>query len=251
MRCERAQAILIPADEPRIADEDVLRALEHAEHCPRCRAWIESDLETAEWIRRAAPRPRAPREVRDRLFEMLARERASPPPAPSRPPARTRLAVAAAAVFALVAALLWILRPAPEDAGSIFVQDYVRKAVEQEAIRSSNPEMVSAFLMRELGAAIRPPSVRAAQLAGAEVCLLDGQRGALLTYVMEGRPLSFYVVPKRGRIADLARGDPTPVFTLEGTLKVILWSDDRFAYAVVGEQSADDLQAFARAARGY
>lgn len=254
MRCEEARAILIPADEPRIAEADVLRALEHAEACPGCRIWIEEDRDIARLIRRALPRPQAPREVRERIYQALARERAPAAAPAARRSARLRRAPWALLPAAAGAALaLWLLAPDPDPRGpgTIFVQDYLRKAVEREAIRSSSHEAVAAFLMRELGAAVQPPQVPGADLLGAEICLLEGERGARLTYIMGGREVSYYVVPGRGKLDGLASPKPATHLVSEGPLKVVLWSDERFAHAVVGEHSMDYLLTFAHAAGGY
>lgn len=75
MRCEEAQAILVPPDDPRITYSDVARALEHADACPRCRTWVDADHETARLIRERAPRTATPQAVRHRIYAALARER--------------------------------------------------------------------------------------------------------------------------------------------------------------------------------
>lgn len=252
MRCEQARAILIPADEPRIADADVARALAHAETCADCHVWIEHDRGVSRLIRESLPRYRAPQAVRERVYNVLAGERAARTAARARSLQRTRWVTASLVSLAAAVAALWVLQsePVPEP-GAIFVQDYLRKMVEREAIASSDREVVAAFLSRELGAPVLPPAVPGATLNGAEICLLDGQRGALLNYTMGGRKLSYYVVPNRGE-----RVGPTPVaetvhLASEGAVRVVVWSDSKFAHAIVGDHSLDYLLTFAHAAGGY
>lgn len=245
----------MPADEPRIADEDVLRALEHAERCPRCSAWIELDRRMAQLIREAFQREPAPQQVRERVYSVLARERASSPLTlrrRRRPAPWAALSLVALLVVGAALGTLWIVRLGDARApGTVFVEDYLRKMVETERIVSSDPDAVAAFLTRELGVPMRPPLVPGAELKGAEICLLGGRRGALLTYTMGGREVSYYAVRGGGRLAGSKPSVQTVDFGSAKAVGLVVWSDGEFDHAVLSDLSSDYLLTFAHAAGGY
>jgi anti-sigma factor RsiW len=251
VRCAEAQEILVPADEPRITDAAVERALAHAERCPACRASLERDRRVAALIRAALPRPAAPAALRERVCAALANERARTSRHGGTRLGRHALAAVPAAAAALLA--LWAVRsdPAREPADA-FVQDYLRKMVAEDAVESSDPAVVAAFLARELGIAFRPPASPGARLERAEICLLDGRRGALLEYRIRDRRLSYYVVPRGDGVAPRRRPEARTVhLARRGPVHVVVWSDSSFAHAVLGDPPVEELVAFAHAAGGY
>lgn len=257
MRCEEARTFLVPADEPRIADRDVLRAIEHAERCSKCAAWIQLDRRMAQLIRETFPRDPAPQEVRERVYSALARERAGAPAGVRRwrrrgPRASLAVLSLAAALTLVAIATLEIVRPGgARQPGTVFVEDYLRKMVETEEIVSSDPTAVAAFLTRELGVPIRPPVVPGAELKAAEICLVGGRRGALLKYTMGGRELSYYAVRGEGRLAGPKPSVQTVEFASAKALRLVLWSDGEFDHAVLSDLPPDYLLTFAHAAGGY
>ncbi len=74
--CSAARERLSLADILGVSDSEVEVALEHAEKCLVCQVFLEEDRRVARLIREAVPRVRAPRELRERLYLALARERA-------------------------------------------------------------------------------------------------------------------------------------------------------------------------------
>ena len=84
------------------------------------------------------------------------------------------------------------------------------------------------------------------RLAGAEICLLDGRRGAMISYIENGREISHYVVPKSG----VARREPafSSQMTASGTVgpSVITWATPQVEQALVGEVAPDRLMEIAR-----
>ena len=90
---------------------------------------------------------------------------------------------------------------APEEAvdpDAVFVDDYLRRAVAEERIETSDVSRVRAWLTRELGLAMKPLVMDGLRLAGAEICLLNGRRGAMIQYELEGQTISHYLVPRDG-----------------------------------------------------
>ena len=68
---------------------------------------------------------------------------------------------------------------AAADDPAAFVEDYLRTAVSQEHIETSDPEEIVRFLQREMGVLIRPLDREGLELARAENCLIEGRRGAV------------------------------------------------------------------------
>ena len=94
---------------------------------------------------------------------------------------------------------MWVNRPSVEsEAGELFVDDYLRRAVGQDNIVTSDPAEISRFLMKGLGLLITPMQIEGLRLAGAEVCFLDGRRGAMIRYRQNGHEVTHYLIPREG-----------------------------------------------------
>jgi hypothetical protein len=143
-------------------------------------------------------------------------------------------------------ALFGVHRAAP--AGQeMFVEDYLRRAVGAEHIQSSDPVEVTTFVTRELGQPFAPITIDGVELERAEICLLEGRRGAMIVYKIEGEVVSHYVVPRPGGVVrpprfgrELGRGAGAP--------SVITWATPRLEQALVGVVPADALMLLARRA---
>ena len=190
--CERARDGLWPPEHPRLQRE-IERARFHVESCDACREFFAQDRALLDlWDR--APRARTPTRLRERVMDTLAAERTR-----GTRGRATRMAgrVAAVVLGILVAAL--VLRSPPPDAAagrSGFVEDYIRRAVAGRALETTDPDRVAAFLHAELGITARPLTGRGVSVLGVEICLVDGQRGAMVSYEVRGRRLSHYLIPR-------------------------------------------------------
>ena len=258
MNCTDTRRALWPPERPRLAAAAVLKAQRHRESCPACQEYFAQDRRLLDAYDRMRDE-RAPRHVRERVFDSLARERAGAlglsPLAGSRSRARLgRLPlwslVAVASIVGVLAGSSSLFRvPAAGvvEEGGLFVEDYLRRAVGEDNIVSSSVEEISGFLTRELGIAVTPMEVAGLLLAGAEICLLDGRRGAMIRYTEGGREISHYVIPKEGA----ARRDPAVSSGLgsgDGAAgpAVITWATPQVEQALVGELPAERLLELAR-----
>ena len=229
MDCLEARAALSPEEALRLATPRVLEARRHVDRCVACREAFRVDHDLQERLR-ALGRIQAPADVRERVFDAVARVRAGRSGRWGREVRHggaARVLVGLAAVV-LVTTLglafgLGLLHdgftissvhtaspeaagPAPPSApgpapGSAFVEDFLRRAVQAEHIQTSDPGEVARFLARELGILgytgfILPPADL--DLQGAEVCIVDGVRGAVVVYRKEGRVLYHYLIPRPG-----------------------------------------------------
>lgn len=249
--CFETRAALWPPERPRLADSAVAEARRHIDGCAECQAYFAQDrtlLECYDRIRTT----RAPRHVRERVFDTLARERAGGGLAqPHRDVAGRRRwgtpSVAAAALIMSVLGGAFALGSsrAVTDDDAMFVEDYLRRAVGADHIESSDPAEVTRFLTRELGQAFVPLRSEDLEIERAEICLLEGRRGAMIVYKRHGQVISHYVVPSNEGV-DRAPIRGRDLGTGTGAPSVITWASPDLEQALVGEVSAEALMALAR-----
>ncbi len=250
MNCSEARRALWPPERPRLAEADVLEARRHVQGCPSCESYLAQDRALLAAYDRISPE-RAPQVLRERVFDALARERSR-----GLGLARTRLvrrrwvvAVVAASVAGLFAGgFAMSLRQAPEglDDGGLFAEDYLRRAVSQEMLVSSDAAEIARFLTRELGRPIQPLQIPGFRCVSAEICLIKGRRGAMIQYTKDGQKISHYLIPQEGtRPRD---PEPAPRWSSsvgEGGMGLITWATAEVEQALVGEYPAARLIEFA------
>lgn len=252
--CDEVREILWPMDRPREYVEGEGSARAHIEMCPACQAFFRRDVAITEALRRHGLQAHAPLELRERVFDALARERALGPRPRLRASvpgwlARTLpIGAAAAVVLAIgVGAGVWETRsdrvPARLAAtDGVYVQDFLSRAVEADVVDAPDPEAVTAFFMRELGVKVEPVALEAGRMNRALICLIEGERAAMVEYEIGGRTIAHYLVP----VTDERVGAPDVRSGSEAGVQVVSWSDDRFEHALVSDLSADDLTELAR-----
>ena len=270
MNCSEARHALWPPERPRLAEAEVLEARRHVQGCPACESYLAQDRRLLEAYDRAG-KERAPQILRERVFDALARERSkglgltpsggadasavAEAPAGVEGPARRNvsrrwiLAAAVSVAGLLAGGSVVSLRNVPDalNGGGLFAEDYLRRAVAQERIVSSDAAEVSRFLTRELGRSIRPLQVAGLRLTGAEICLIEGRRGAMIQYVEDGREISHYLIPREGT----QPRDPEPAVAWSssgsaGGPALITWATAEIEQALVGEVPEAHLVELAR-----
>ncbi len=252
MNCSEARHALWPPERPRLAEAEVLEARQHVEGCPACESYFAQDRALLDAYHRAS-QERAPQALRERVFDALARERSRglAPAFPTKVGRRWVLVAAASVVGLLAGGFAVSLRNGPENLndGGLFAEDYLRRAVAEERIVSSDIAEVSRFLTRELGRPIRPLEIAGLRLIGAEICLIEGRRGAMIQYLEDGREISHYLIPREGtRPRD---PEPAPAWGSSdgaGGLALITWAVHEIEQALVGEASQEHLMELARTA---
>jgi anti-sigma factor RsiW len=202
MNCGRARRLLWPDAGPRETTAEVVAAGDHVAGCEGCSRFLEDMRRMADSIRRDAPRPTAPAEVRDRLFQAIARART----ASGEPARRSRLrqmAIAgSAALLVLGLSLLAYLglgdrSPYRSDTLGSIVEDQLRTR-QGAGLASSDSLRVTEWLAERLPFAVQIPIFPEARLAGARLLLTGRQSGAVVEYRIHGRELTYYVVPGAG-----------------------------------------------------
>lgn len=150
------------------------------------------------------------------------------------------VALAASAVLLVASSFGTGGAPAADDPG-IFAEDYLRRAVGQDMIVSSDPQEVRRFLQRELGRNLGPMQLAGLEVERAEICLINGRRGALIVYKSSGGRISHYLVPLAGlqprapAVAEYHRG---PV---GHRMPLVTWSTLALEQALVGEVEPMEL----------
>ena len=249
MDCLQARAELWPPEKPRLLGDQVARARAHLDECPECAEFFEQDRALLEAYDRLRS-DKAPREVREGVFDALAAARWDAraghgiEKAPSGATSWKRTAawplMIAAALAMITLADFASQVPAELAEGAMFVEDYLRRAVGQDHIATSDPDEIARFLARELGMQLRPIQVEGLELEGAEICLLEGRRGAMIVYKQHGASISHYIVPREG----VQPREPALSMDCCGRtsdLPVVTWSTRQLEQALVGEISPEQL----------
>jgi hypothetical protein len=248
-----------------LAADEVVEARSHVEDCPACQRALAYDatlLSAFDRLREEA----LPLALRERVLDLLARTRTFGGSSSARRNdawyRRHLVAFAtlgAAAVAALSAVVVLMDRPAQAEFGPMgagvreadaFIEDYVRRAVREDHIATSDPSLVVRFLARELGLVVGLVDMEGYDLEGAEVCLLEGRRGAMVVYRRADRIVSFYVLPRSGGAAAPPRvrsAVPAPAGT---GASVVTWASTDAEFALVGPVNPGELLAAARGATG-
>ncbi len=244
MDCREARETLWPADALRVSDDAVERALEHARVCAACGHFLDQDRRVAALVRDAVPRLRAPRELRERLYTVLARERAGR--SPTRRGAWRRpliLAASIALAFSLASIGYWQMSRfgSSGSAATAFAEDYLRRVVEQDELRGGDRQAIASFFARELGVSVSPPEVPEFILRRATICLMNGHRGGVVEYESRGRHFSYYLIPLSPAEARARDLEDTPTLAEERGLSVATWRDGSHQHALVGNLSAQEL----------
>jgi anti-sigma factor RsiW len=245
MNCGRARRLLWPDAGPREATAEILAAREHAAGCEGCTGFLADMQGMAEAIRRQGPRPTAPAEVRNRVFQAIARARTTA----VSPFPRTRFRQM---VFAGVAALLVAgvgllsymgLRGGSSDRndalGSI-VEDRLRSQ-KGAGLASADSAQVTQWLAERLPFAVEIPIFPEARLTGARVLVDSRRSGAVVEYTVEGRTLSYYVLPGD------AAGLPGEIrLASTNGYRVASWHDSGLTHALVAALPGPRLIELAR-----
>lgn len=243
MDCATAREIVWPPERPQLVEGDVLAARRHLESCPDCQDYLRTDEALTRLHAQGAVEPRPA--LRERVFERLATWRTRRAAVESeRRSRRTRVTGLAAAALVLVASAavaFAALKPEPPPP-TVFIEDYIRRAVSEDRITTSDPEAVARFLARELGRPARPMTTPALVVISAEICLLDGIRGAMIQYEHNGRIVSHYLIPRRSSRA--AR--PVTEARTDGPA-VVTWVAAAFEQALIADLPPDTLLSLAYA----
>jgi anti-sigma factor RsiW len=245
MNCGRARRLLWPNAGPRKATAEILEAQEHAATCEGCTRFLADMQGMAEAIRRQAPRPTAPAEVRNRMFQAIAQARAVAVSPPRR--ARLRRTVFTGVAALLVAGLgllayMGVRSGSPDrnDALGSIVEDRLRSQ-KGAGLASADSAQVAQWLTERLPFAVQIPIFPEARLTGARVLVDSRRSGAVVEYTVGGRMLSYYVLQGH------AVGLPGEIrLASTNGYRVASWDDSGLTHALVAALPGPRLIELAR-----
>ncbi|MFQ5679628.1 MAG: hypothetical protein ACE5HP_09230 [Gemmatimonadota bacterium] len=246
--CEQVRRLLWPRELPRSHTDSEDAARRHLEECEACQAFFRRDEQIARVIWKHGRASRAPKGLRERVYDALAQERAlGPSRATSRGAGWGRRGIIGlgAVALGLVAFFGSELIGTRGDA-DVYVQDFASRAVEEHTIETDDPSQAARFFLRELGIHVVPVRLENGRLSRAMICLIRGERSAMVEYEWEGHTVAHYRRPVGPGQNATASGR---LWALEERgIHVVRWEDGRFENALVSELPGEDLVRLARSA---
>lgn len=234
MTCGRARRLLWPDAGPREATAEILLAREHASGCADCTRFLEDMRRLGERIGEAVPRSPAPAEVRDRLFETLARARSE---GKGGSGVSWRRRIGAGLVAGLVLGGAWLGwrsgsddPPRQDEALGAIADDHLRSQ-RPAGLRSADSAEVARWLGERLPFAVAIPLFPEAQLTGARVLPMGGRAGAVVEYAIAGRSLSYYILPDGVR--DGSAEQRRVRLASHAGYRIAVWADAGLTHALI------------------
>jgi anti-sigma factor RsiW len=219
-------------------DDRVAAAEAHIAECAACRAFIADMRVMAERLAASAPRPSAPREVRERLFASLARARSDTERTTARRVVTRWVAAAGVVALVILAAGVWrvtSMRPGPADITARLADDH-RRVLHGDGIVSADSLVIVQWLSGRVGFAVHVPAFTNGQVVGARVADVNGLRGAVLAYRVDGKDVSYYIIPVPGATTggELTRIPEVEVSSWSG-FRIAAWRVPGLTHALVGD----------------
>lgn len=207
--------------------------------CEACRRFLSDMAVMADAIRDTASRPQAPSAVRERLFKAVARARTSSTAPSARPRGWLWAAAAVVAItFGVVVGGRALQSRGAEGAMATIAEDHLR-AVKGEGVVSSDSLTVVQWLAERVPTPVDVPLFPAARLKGGRLSIVDGGRGAVLEYDLNGRLLSYYILPASDAGGSggpqRARNLPALRHASRGGYRVVAWQDAGLVHALVAD----------------
>ena len=246
--CGRTRRLLWPDGGPRAASPQVIEAQRHLAACAACQQFVRQMRMLGDAIHDAVPREDAPVEVRRRLFTAIARARTGTQELLSG--RRRRVQWIAAAVVLLiglagVVSIDRVLRGTRADPITAIVEDHAR-ALSETHVASGDPAEITRWLAGQVHFAVYVPVLPGAKLRGGRLCVLDGRRGAVVEYEVDGVAVSYFVMPY-----ETEKAGPSTRARFDGTNRagysVVVWREPGLLHAMVGNLPESLLATFAKA----
>ena len=249
--CGEARRLAWPDAGPQVLNDAAATAQAHVAGCAACQAFLTEMRVMTDHISSHAPRPAAPREVRERLFASLARARSHSEARRDSRVIVTRTIAGVAALVVLVALVVWRIaggRDGSSDPLAQLAADH-RRAAGAQGVASNDTAEVSRWLSSRVGFAVHAPLFAGGELLGARVHDLGTRRGAAIAYRIDGRAVSYYIMPAiaPGAGPGSPNAEATPpvrVATWAG-FRVAFWNEPGLTHAIVADLPASRVAALA------
>ncbi|MGE0161288.1 MAG: hypothetical protein AB7T31_17970 [Gemmatimonadales bacterium] len=242
MTCQEAREILWPPGRPRLVKGAVAAARKHVDVCEGCRSYLsQAPFVLDAYVR--AKRATAPASLRERVRATVSTARGE----------RLWYGVSfvrwlvAAGVAGIIAATLIALTITSRSEASVraeadvFAEDYLRRAVGEDHIVTSDPGAIRAFLQRELGMRLSPLDAEGLTLERAEICLIRGRRGAMVVYKLGESTISHYLMPRDGGGRTRLPEVSSPTDGPGAHMPVVMWATPSVEHVLVGGIEPSEL----------
>jgi len=253
--CEQALETLWPPTESgRFESPELTAAREHVEQCTACQAFLCRDDNLGKRLRELDTVGSASlsEACRAKLQQLLKSDSVDSEAYSEvtfiqlrrriRWPAWTE-GIAAAAAIVLIAGGLAISRSigAPLTDGA-FTTDFIRTELPGLESGGVTPTQVAAFYAKQFGERMDPARLLDAHVTRVTVCVVQGNRGAMVEYELGGERLVYYQLPLDGRRA------PSHLHSGQvGELNVARWGDDRSEHVLVSSLPVENLEEYDQA----
>jgi anti-sigma factor RsiW len=241
--------LLWPESDSGASAAEIARARAHVVECESCRRFMDEMHSLARDLRALGSGESAPPEVRERVRARVADARTAHRPqiAGRRRAALWLVTAASVAGLAFLYARVGVETPGTQVIGAV-VEDHLR-ALHQQAIESSEPAAVERWLVEHVSLAVRVPVLPEARLEGARVCHLNGARGTVIRYHVDGKPVSYYIMTESPGARGRSEDDTFHVEAQAG-YNVIAWRQDGLLHALVGDLPRAKLARLAQMCTG-
>ena len=272
MNCDEARFALLALLDDELDVAKSLEVLAHLDSCEACQAEAEQDDRLTVLVRQhLSGAPAAPATLWPRISDQIDREEGAPQPSDRRlwwaAPLLTAIGsrrrsarlVQAAAALALVVVMALVMlpsRPTPSFLAEEILADHLRSLRREGGpadLLTTDPSAVVARFRQSVLVPDQIPVLRDAdtKLLGGSYCQLPSTRGIRFTYALGAdRTVSLYQLERPRESAVPGPGArPLYVGYVEGAPRpgAILWGDERFLYAVVGDMPPATLEQLAHA----
>ena len=201
MKCDRAEALLMPLVDRELDPWRSWRATRHVARCTRCGAEHRALLASRDLVRAKVPRHDAPDDLVVALRRRFAAGVASRPPSSERIRwwATGALAGSCATIVMGLATVAWLDRVDADDRSERLVTAHTRAVVggTQIAVASSDHHRIKPWLSAQLD--YSPPvddlAATGFPLAGARIDIVGGKRTAVLVYRYRDHTIDVFVGP--------------------------------------------------------
>jgi anti-sigma factor RsiW len=204
-------------------------------------------LRLAARLRQIADSQRAPQHVRDRVFAGIAGEQF----AERRRGIRWDLVAAAtggAFLSAAAAMILWVSVPTMPPAQQQ-VESWLDIALNQVTgagvMETAQPASLESWFASQVDYAVDVPNIPDASLRGGRVAYLAGVQGVAVEYEIEGKDLTYLMVPE-GNVLDmlLEQGDTLVTWSSRG-YQIVMWRQGGGTRALVGSLPKQEINEIA------
>jgi len=208
-------------------------ARQHLAGCPSCQEHVCEEEKLRTHLRGMAETEHVPQALHEHLRKMVLGEKL----ASERPRLQWWAAAAAIALAALGGyTLKWYYSeraPSPDRLAQVFITDHLHYLPGREQIASESPQDMQRWFQGRVEFPVRVPTVPAAALEDARVCMVAGRKAALVHYrhKPDDTLISLFVAEAPRNLREASGSGPLSV-SYQGC-NAALWSSRGLVYSLV------------------